>query len=1222
MPGDKHQGEIAPPREAGVSRPWGLLILCASILGLLWAALIFDARRSEDAAIQQASRDVGNLTTAFREHIHRTASAIDQLMITMLAAQAETGDPYRIPSWIESSPLLQGMALQVSIAGPDGLVRASTLALTGRVDVSDRPHFRHHIDPSASQPYISVPVKGKVSNKWSIQFTRRISGSDGSFGGIIVVSVDPKYFSDFFDSVDLGANGSALLAGLDGVVRARRPAETKILGQDIRNARLFDRLKLANAGTYQGGSTVDGIERIFGYSTVPGYPLVLGVGMGVDDVLAASRRQRTIYFAVGGGLSAAIIGLTWFLVRESERRRRREMAVHAEEKLREQKQLLDTAVNNMRDGLVMMDANSHVVVMNQRYLAMYGLSPATAKPGCHLRSLLEQRTAAGNFSGDIDHYIENIIGKGRVEHVVVDLPDGRTISIANSPMPEGGTVSTHEDITARRQAERAAAAAEEQARAAHRRLLDAVEVIPEGIALFDAEDRYVLWNRRYLELYPETAPQIQVGRRFEDVLRAGIALGQYPDAKGREEEWISGRLALHNDLQSCHEQHLPSDRWLRVEERRTSEGGRIGVRIDITELKQREASFRLLFEGNPLPMFVYDLESLRFLAVNDAAVRQFGYSSEQLLARRVPDIWAIPDREKRISDLAEWGDYHAEDGWQYRKSNGSRFEASIYSRALRYQGRSTRFVAVIDSTDRLRAERDRDRNRELLDRIIEGVPTAIFVKAATGRRFIMTNPAGEKLFGMPRAEIMGRTAAELLPEQTAEMIAQHDRALLDSETPLYVPDHPMLTPRNGERMVTLKRIAIRDRAGVPQYLLTFIDDVTERKAVDAQLRQAQKMEAVGNMTGGLAHDFNNLLTVIIGNLDLLRDDVAGNPAAEQRLETILNASERGADLTRQMLAFSRRQPLRSKPIDVNALLDKTIRLLKRALGENVTITLHLATELPAALVDETQLETAIVNIAINARDAMPEGGTLTLETQPVFLDESYATRHPEVRAGEYTCIAITDTGKGMPANVLERIFEPFFTTKEDGKGTGLGLSMVYGFVKQSGGHISVYSEPGRGTAFKLFLPVAARAISDLHRGAPDRHAGQTGAGEVVLAVDDNAEVRATAVHHLRALGYNVLEAASAQSALEILNTGEKIDLLFTDIVMPGGVNGKELATRARRLRPGLKVLFTSGFPGNSLSNGGELDPADALLSKPYRNHELALALQKMLGSHSTMANQN
>jgi PAS domain S-box-containing protein len=518
-----------------------------------------------------------------------------------------------------------------------------------------------------------------------------------------------------------------------------------------------------------------------------------------------------------------------------------------------------------------------------------------------------------------------------------------------------------------------------------------------------------------------------------------------------------------------------------------------------------------------------------------------------------------------------------------------------------------------DITDRRRAEQERDRSRDFLDRVIESIPVTVFVKDAHSLQYILINRAGEKLWGLPREQVVGKTPHEIFDKETADLIVEHDRQMLHSHSEFHVPEHSIKTPRNGARLVTSNRICVRDQAGEVQYLLGVTEDMTERKGVEDQLRQAQKMEAVGNLTGGVAHDFNNLLTIIIGNLDLLQGDVAGNQEAEQRVETILQASERGADLTRLMLAFSRRQPLQSKPVDVNGLIRKTARLLNRTLGEDISIEVQAGAEVERALVDESQLETALLNIAINARDAMPEGGAVTIATRNAELDADYAALHPGVAPGAYVQIEIADTGIGMPPDVVDHIFEPFFTTKVVGKGTGLGLSMVYGFMKQSSGHISVYSEVGQGTVFKLFLPVAApmepqAQLPDQTAEQPARHSGNA----VILAVDDNPDVRATVVVQLQGLGYRVREADNAHTALEILDSADRIDLLFTDVIMPGGLNGKELATKARAKRPGLKVLFTSGFPGTSTGPGTRFDDGDVLLSKPYRKLELAKAVTQVL----------
>jgi PAS domain S-box-containing protein len=520
-----------------------------------------------------------------------------------------------------------------------------------------------------------------------------------------------------------------------------------------------------------------------------------------------------------------------------------------------------------------------------------------------------------------------------------------------------------------------------------------------------------------------------------------------------------------------------------------------------------------------------------------------------------------------------------------------------------------------DITDRRRAERERDRSRDFLDRVIESIPVTIFVKDAHSLRYILINRAGEKLWGLSREQVVGKTPHEIFDKETADTIVEHDRQMSDTHSEFYIPEHSIKTPGNGVRLVTSNRICVRDQAGEVQYLLGVTEDMTERKGVEEQLRQAQKMEAVGNLTGGVAHDFNNLLTVIIGNLDLLQEDVAGNREAEQKVETILQASERGADLTRLMLAFSRRQPLQSKPVDVNGLIHKTTRLLNRTLGEDISIEMRAGADVERALVDESQLETTLLNIAINARDAMPEGGALTIATRSAELDADYAALHPGVAPGAYVQIEIADTGMGMPPDVVEHIFEPFFTTKAVGKGTGLGLSMVYGFMKQSSGHISVYSEVGQGTVFKLFLPIAPPVqpqaqLPEQTAEQPARNSGDA----VILAVDDNPDVRATVIVQLHGLGYRVREADSAHSALEILDGGDRIDLLFTDMIMPGGLNGKELATKARAKRPELKVLFTSGFPGTSTGPGTRFDDGDVLLSKPYRKLDLAKAVAQALAS--------
>jgi nitrogen-specific signal transduction histidine kinase len=393
-----------------------------------------------------------------------------------------------------------------------------------------------------------------------------------------------------------------------------------------------------------------------------------------------------------------------------------------------------------------------------------------------------------------------------------------------------------------------------------------------------------------------------------------------------------------------------------------------------------------------------------------------------------------------------------------------------------------------------------------------------------------------------------------------------------------------------------------------------LEDLRERKRIEEQLHQAQKMEAIGNLTGGIAHDFNNLLTIVIGNVELLTRYLKNNPESAELLEGALSACIRGADLTRQLLAFGRRQTLKPEMVDVNRLIRGMVKLLVRTLGEQVRIDLIEGQGIWPVIIDPAQLDSAIVNLSVNARDAMPEGGLLTVETANVEVDDSFSITHPGLKPGSYVAISVTDTGTGMPAEVVSRIFEPFYTTKPTNKGTGLGLSMVYGFVKQSGGHVTVYSEVGAGTTFRLYLPRATAKIDAPAKALVSLDRRRSTGTERILVVEDNDAVRRLVCRQLSDMGYQVATASDAKQALQTISGGgDRIDAVFSDVVMPGEMSGIKLAAEIANHWPTVKVLLTSGFPEAALSQAN-CDLRARILSKPYRADDLEQAILELLES--------
>lgn len=468
-------------------------------------------------------------------------------------------------------------------------------------------------------------------------------------------------------------------------------------------------------------------------------------------------------------------------------------------------------------------------------------------------------------------------------------------------------------------------------------------------------------------------------------------------------------------------------------------------------------------------------------------------------------------------------------------------------------------------------------------------------------------------------------------ESLATLVHPNDRDELfaapvlarQGETPPPI-EYRIIRPDGAERMLRREAALVRDDTGEVLGIVGTVRDVTDLRAAErekellqAQLRQAQRLEAVGQITGGVAHDFNNLLTVILGNAEVLEKHLADNPVLRELAELTKTAAERGAELTRRLLAFSRQQPLDSKPVNIGQLVLGMNKLLKRVLGEGVSVNAVYCPQLWNALVDASQLENALLNLAVNARDAMPDGGRLIIETKNVHLDSTDTfgelhiwADHLETETGQYVLISVSDTGTGMDEAIRLKAFDPFFSTKDVGKGSGLGLSMVYGFVKQSKGHVRILSELGRGTTVELYLPKADETVADLK--SESDHSSILGGVETILVVEDDELVRRQLTSQLKDLGYRVVSANDGVEALKLLKKSRHFDMLFTDMVMPGGINGCQLADEAAKLRPALPVLFTSGYAESAVVRQGRLDPGFNLLQKPYRRHELAAKIRAIL----------
>jgi PAS domain S-box-containing protein len=604
------------------------------------------------------------------------------------------------------------------------------------------------------------------------------------------------------------------------------------------------------------------------------------------------------------------------------------------------------------------------------------------------------------------------------------------------------------------------------------------------------------------------------------------------------------------------------------------------------------------------------------LMFNPACERLFGYRAEDVLGQNVKMLMPEPYQSGHDSYLRNY----RESGERKiigigrevlgRKQSGATFPMDL-SVGEAFEDGQPIFVGIIrDLTERKAAEKALRESAERMRAVVETAVDGVILIDAFGN-ILVFNPACERLFGYKAREVIGQNVRMLMPSPYRE---EHDGYIANyrktGEARIIGLGREVSGQRKDGAIFPMDLSVGEARQEGESIFVGIIHDLSARKRTEEQLVQAQKMETVGQLSGGIAHDFNNLLTVILGNAEALALRLKAREDLRHLADNIANAAERGAQLTQRLLAFSRRQILQPTAVDCSALVANMQVLLRRTLREDIDLRVSAATPM-FALADAAQLESAILNLALNAQDAMPMGGVLALTTEAIELDAESLGQNIDVRPGRYVCICVTDDGTGMSADTIARVFEPFFTTKDVGKGSGLGLSMVYGFAKQSNGQVTIYSELGLGTTVRLYLPVANSSAHAMEQRASDA-APPPGGEETVLVVEDDPFVRSHVTATLESLGYRATLAADGREALAALRAGARPALLFTDIVMPGGVNGWQLVDEARRIVPELKVLFTSGYPLEALASRGRVDPDALILTKPYRKAELARRLREAL----------
>ena len=849
------------------------------------------------------------------------------------------------------------------------------------------------------------------------------------------------------------------------------------------------------------------------------------------------------------------------------------------------------------DIILLADAEGRLIEANARAVSAYGYSRETLQH-MSLKDLCDP-TSQTCIADQLIH-----IGRsdGLVFEAIHRRKDGSSFPVEISARRfeierKAFIQSIIRDITERKQAE--------QTLARERELLQRIlDNIPVMIVIYSADLQAFRLNaecERVLGWSTVTARQV-------DWLAAC-----YPEPAYRAEVMQAMRTcrAGWRDLQvTARDGSVVDSLWASI---RLSDDTLVGIGIDIRARRRAEQALRRAhaWVTGILESITDGFVSLdhdwRYTYVNPTAARLLHQPAAALLGQ---SLWAVcpPARgsvfERKFRRAVSEQQLVTFEG--YYEPLGVWYECHCYPAP---DGLSVFFT---DTTERKRAEQALRESEARLRALVNAVPDVLLVLDEDGHYLEILTAEPHRLYTDP-ARLRGKTVQEVLPPPVAGQVMANIAETLRTRQPQTL-DYELAIASAGKRWYEVRMAPLEVPLMGHRAVAVLARDVTQRRLTEDNLRQAQKMEAVGQLTGGVAHDFNNLLAIILGNLELLAEQLPAQASAQALLQPSLAAAERGAALVQRLLAFARRQPLQASVVELNTLVSNLLELLQRTLGETIQVQPQLSDTPLYTAIDASQFETALLNLALNARDAMPHGGTLTLATAGVELTAADAVRHPALTPGPYVRLTVQDTGVGMAPSVLEHALEPFFTTKAVGKGSGLGLSMVYGLVTQSGGQLHLDSTPGQGTTITLYLPPAPNNTEVPNAVSPQKIATAHPTPATILVVEDDPSVRQLAVRLLQSLGYTTVTAADAEAALQVLDNTPAVTLLFSDVVLPGGRDGVALAREARRRRPALKVLLTSGYTEQSLPPQDGTEPGFAFLSKPYHRAQLASRLQALLGN--------